>query len=109
MLPENHRSAFRHWRAAGLACLLAGAVIAAEDPRVPSVPAGAGAPAESEPPPEGEGREGEGRDPERRDEPVRPSTEAPPAPGAPEQLVTQEGEVISAEEVEEPDLAELPL
>jgi serine protease Do len=104
MLPETHRSAFRHWRAAGLACLLAGAVIAAEDSRVPPVPAEEGAPAESAPAPDAADR-----DAERRGEPVRPSGETPPVPGAPERLITQEGEVISAEEVEEPDLAELPL
>src|SRR5690606_10675445 len=33
----------------------------------------------------------------------------PPAPAAPEQRITEEGELIRAEEVEEPDLAELPL
>ena len=33
----------------------------------------------------------------------------PPAPAPPEQRITEEGELIRAEEVEEPDLAELPL
>ena len=37
-----------------------------------------------------------------------PETDGPP-PAVPEQRITEEGEVIRAEEVEEPDLAELPL
>src|SRR5690606_4749355 len=40
---------------------------------------------------------------------AEPEVPDPPPAGAPEQRITEEGELISTEEVEEPDLAELPL
>ncbi|HWL61766.1 MAG TPA: serine protease [Steroidobacteraceae bacterium] len=75
--------------AATLAWMLAvpGSVIGAEAAPAPDTSGEAGTTAEATPPPD---------------------AEAPPAT-VPGQRITEEGEVIRAEEVEEPDLAELPL
>lgn len=60
------------------------------------------------PPPataEGEGEEQSQGDERRKAEAGR----EPPPPAPPQQRITEEGELIRAEDVEEPDLAELPL
>jgi S1-C subfamily serine protease len=87
----------RHWFIACLALLLAGTVGGAEE--------GTDAPAQQEAPPAA------GPEPEsdRRSDADRPGEEEPPPAAVPDRIVTQEGEVIDAEEIEEPDLAELPL
>jgi serine protease Do len=82
---------FRHLLAAVLMCAVASLVAGAE------AAAPAQRPAEAE---------AAGEAPADNDRPAEP--EAPPA-AVPDQRVTEDGEVISAEEVEEPDLAELPL
>jgi S1-C subfamily serine protease len=103
MVPDHFHAVFRHWRAACAACLLAGVVIAAEEAQEPQ--------AESRSLPEAAPGSEAGRDDESEQaaEPETPSAEEPPAGPVREQIVTQEGDVISTEEVEEPDLAELPL
>jgi S1-C subfamily serine protease len=97
MRPDPPSSAFRHWSLACLALLLAGAVTGAEDEPEPLAQAETTetdtAGTEAATPPES-GQAGE---------------EEPPPKAIPEKIVTQEGEVIDAGEVEEPDLAELPL
>jgi serine protease Do len=103
MTPARPRFLSRHWRSACLALLLAGVVIGAEDNSQSPVPEESSADA----PPgaaEDEAVEGGTGDPEQS-----PAGEQPPPAAVPEKIVTQEGEVIDAEEVEEPDLAELPL
>lgn len=100
-------SVLRHWRMVCLACLLAGAVSAAEQERASPgdpVPRGQAAPV-----PEA-GRQLQSQDADAPGRTVDPAAEAEPPPVAVrEQIVTQEGEVISTEEIEEPDLAELPM
>jgi serine protease Do len=103
MVRDLVHAATRYLPAACAACLLAGVVIAAEQALEP--PPASGATAESAPAPD---------DREDADADEGGQAQVPPEdaePGAPvrEQIVTQEGEVISTEEVEEPDLAELPM
>jgi S1-C subfamily serine protease len=110
MTAAQPRSAFRHWRLACSALLLAGVVIGAEE-GAPAPPAQADPTDEAAPEP-GDRREAEAgtdADAGADTDADRAGEDEPPPAAVPERIVTQEGEVIDAEEVEEPDLAELPL
>ncbi len=80
-----------------VACALGGVAIAAE----PAAPAPATAEA-------AEPSDAEAESPPPEEAPAD-AAEPPPPPVAPVQRITEEGELIRSEEVEEPDLAELPL
>jgi len=93
MSPAFVRALLRSARLALLASLAAGAVTGAEPATSPQPEASAAEPSAPAP----------GRDAAQSD-----ADEAPPAAG-PGQIVTEEGQIIPVEEIEEPDLAELPL
>src|SRR5690606_12721451 len=99
------RSALRAAAAACMAALLAGAVNSAESTDAPAAQEAGQETPETDTPEAGPGSAA-APDSEAAGEPEVPD---PPPAGAPEQRITEEGELISTEEVEEPDLAELPL
>lgn len=105
MVAATPRPAFRLWLAGLLVSLLAARLIAAEPPRLP-VPAADEVPAESGP---AEGAPQTPADEATAEAEAGLPEAEPPAVAAPEQRITEEGELIRTEEVEEPDLAELPL
>jgi S1-C subfamily serine protease len=102
---------------AGLVAGLIAAALPAADATRPALPAADGAVSESrsEPPPPRSSeqdvpRERAEEEPHDQDRSASGGDEhQPPRAAPPQQRITEEGELIRAEEVEEPDLAELPL